>query len=179
MYFVNEDKRTKDRLFKRIGREFEFAKVMPTAALQDQEEELRDYGKEPANKLINFSNGSLKLSYKSDLSIHSDMTSGMEDAKQSKQNQNAPTVKGAKPAKLSEPQSPDATVKLEEKLKQKRKKQGPVEKYVPPPVKEINFHPVQNLEGAKESEIVTSESDYDHTAEAAGYTHFQAQKIKS
>jgi len=82
MYFVNEDKRTKDRLFKRIGREFEFAKVMPTAALQDQEEELRDYGKEPAN----FSNGSLKLSYKSDLSIHSDMTSGMEDAKQIKQN---------------------------------------------------------------------------------------------
>jgi len=81
MYFVNEDKRTKDRLFKRIGREFEFAKVMPAAALQDQEEELnlhlRDYGKEPAN----FSNGSLKLSYKSELSIHSDMTSGMEDAK--------------------------------------------------------------------------------------------------
>ena len=86
MYFVNEDKRTKDRLFKRIGREFEFAKVMPTAAQQDQEEELRDYGKEAANKLINFSNGSLKLSYKSDLSIHSDMTSGMEDVKQRKQN---------------------------------------------------------------------------------------------
>lgn len=101
------------------------------------------------------------------------MTSGMEDAKQSKQNQNVP-VKGVKPAKSSEPQSPDATMKLEEKLKQKRNKQGPVEKYIPPPVKEINFHPVQNLEGAKESEIVTSESDYDHTAEAAGYTHFQA-----
>ena len=54
MYFVNEDKRTKDRLFKRIGREFEFAKVMPAVALQDQEEELnlhlRDYGKEPAKK---------------------------------------------------------------------------------------------------------------------------------
>ena len=80
MYFVNEDKRTKDRLFQRIGREFEFAKVMPTAALQDQEEELRDYGKDAAD-YINFSNGSLKLSYKSDLSIHSDMTSGMEDAK--------------------------------------------------------------------------------------------------
>ena len=43
MYFVNEDKRTKDRLFKRIGREFEFAKVMPPAALQAKEDKLRDH----------------------------------------------------------------------------------------------------------------------------------------
>jgi hypothetical protein len=43
MYFLNEDKRSQDRLFKRIGREFEFAKVMPPAVLQAKEDKLGDY----------------------------------------------------------------------------------------------------------------------------------------
>jgi hypothetical protein len=34
MYFLNEDKRMKERLFKRIGREFDFEKVMPGAKLK-------------------------------------------------------------------------------------------------------------------------------------------------